>query len=129
PAGRHRVHRPGGFDGQLPAGGRRAGHAGRADQQPHHGAPALRRRAGHGVGHRDSGARDPAHAHAAELALCEVHRSGYRGDRKGDGPRQVPGSRRGQGVRPYRRGVREAPRCGGGRGKRRSDRQRRRSRM
>ncbi|CAA9521286.1 MAG: ATP-dependent Clp protease proteolytic subunit, partial [uncultured Sphingomonas sp.] len=111
PAGRHRVHRPGGVHGQLPAGGRRAGHAGRADQQPDHGPPAFGRRAGHGVGHRDPGPRDPAHAHAPQLALRQVHRPGHRGDREGDGPRQVHGSRRSQDVRPDRRGIREAAGC------------------
>ena len=36
------------------------------DQQPDHGPPALGRRPGHGRGHRDPGARDPAHAPAPQ---------------------------------------------------------------
>ena len=44
------------------------GHARRADQQPDHGPPAVGRRPGHGRGHRDPGARDPAHAPRASTS-------------------------------------------------------------
>ena len=64
---------------------------------PDHGPPAVGRRAGHGLGHRDPGPRDPAHARADERALRQVYRPGDRGDREGDGPRQVPRGRRGEG--------------------------------
>ena len=67
--GQHGVHRPGGLDGQPAALRRRQGQALRAAERPHHGAPALRRRAGPGDRHRNPGARDPDPAQAAERDL------------------------------------------------------------
>src|SRR4029078_3009309 len=61
------------------------------------------------------GPRDPAHARPPERALRQIHRPEARGDREGDGPRQVPRDRRGQGLRPHRRSVRDPARCGRGR--------------
>ena len=67
--GQHGVHRPGGVDGQPAAVRRGQGQAVRAAECAHHGAPAVRRRAGPGDRHRDPGARDPDAAPAAERDL------------------------------------------------------------
>jgi ATP-dependent Clp protease protease subunit len=50
---------------------RRAGHAGGAHQRPDHDPPAVGRRAGHGLRHRDPGQGDPAHPAPDERALCQ----------------------------------------------------------
>jgi ATP-dependent Clp protease protease subunit len=73
--GRHRVHRSGGVDGQLPARGGRARYAHCADQCADHGAPAFGRRAGHGLGHRDSGQGNPAYSQAHERSLRQIYRA------------------------------------------------------
>jgi ATP-dependent Clp protease ATP-binding subunit ClpX len=71
----------------LAAGAKRQ--ALRAAELAHHDPPAVERRAGAGLGHRDRGARDPRRAHAAEPHPRRTHRTADRADRKGHRPRQL----------------------------------------
>ena len=83
------------------------GQALRAAELAHHDPPALGRRPGPGDRHRDPGARDPSTRARLNEIYVTPHRPADRGDRAGDGARQVLVAAGGQGVRPDRRGGRE----------------------
>ena len=75
--------------GQPAAVRRGEGQAFRTAQCPRHGPSAVRRRAGTGDGHRDSGPRDPDPAAAPQRDLRAPHRPEPGSDRAQAGTRQL----------------------------------------